>query len=144
MASAMRSHFRLETPFQPALLSQVETDITIQKHLSPSELVQADLVVARRSSAAEFRLEVLARYPVAVRPPSTTMIRRQARERREWLYKKAGETQEAATFERKQAMKDALASGKQMRTELRRDAATMGKDLKYDEAQSSQSFPFSS
>jgi hypothetical protein len=36
-------------------------------------------------------------------------------------------------------MKDALAEGKQLATELRRDArGNAGRDLKYDEAQSSE------
>lgn len=70
-------------------------------------------------------------------------IRRQARERREYIYKKVHEAQERATYDRKQALKDALASGKALPTELRAEARTVGKDLKYDEAQTGQflSFP---
>lgn len=62
-------------------------------------------------------------------------LRRQARERREYIYKKANEAQERSTYDRKQKMKDALAEGKQLPTELRREAREVGKDLKYDEAQ---------
>lgn len=65
-------------------------------------------------------------------------IRRQARERREYIYKKAHEAQERAIYDRKQAMKDALASGKPLPTELRNEARTAGRDLKYDEAQAGQ------
>ncbi|KAL1738035.1 anticodon-binding protein, partial [Schizophyllum fasciatum] len=39
------------------------------------------------------------------------------------------------TYERKQQLKDALASGKPLPTELKKDARSMGKDLAYDEAQ---------
>lgn len=66
---------------------------------------------------------------------SALQIRRQARERREYIYKKAHEAQERAIYDRKQAMKDALASGKPLPTELRTEARTAGRDLKYDEAQ---------
>jgi U3 small nucleolar ribonucleoprotein protein IMP4 len=62
-------------------------------------------------------------------------LRRQSRERREYIYKKSHESQERAIFERKQRIKDALASGKQLPTELRNDARTIGKDLVLDEAQ---------
>jgi hypothetical protein len=70
----------------------------------------------------------------------SSQIRRQARERREYIYKKAHEAQERAIYDRKQAMKDALASGKPLPTELRAEARTAGRDLKYDEAQTGQSF----
>ena len=41
-------------------------------------------------------------------------------------------------------MKDALAEGKQLPTELRNDARKMGPDLKFDEAQASGSTFFGS
>ncbi|KAG8691893.1 snoRNA-binding rRNA-processing protein imp4 [Ceratobasidium sp. 423] len=63
------------------------------------------------------------------------MIRRQARERREYIYRKNQEAQERQTYERKQKLKDALASGKQLPTELRKDAAELGKVMTMDESQ---------
>ncbi|CAE7134159.1 unnamed protein product [Rhizoctonia solani] len=63
------------------------------------------------------------------------MIRRQARERREYIYRKNQEAQERQTYERKQTLKDALASGKQLPTELRKDAAELGKVMTMDESQ---------
>ncbi|KDQ64875.1 hypothetical protein JAAARDRAFT_167594 [Jaapia argillacea MUCL 33604] len=67
------------------------------------------------------------------------MIRRQARERRQYIYAKSLEAQERQTFERKQQLKDALASGKALPTELRKSAKGLGKDLAFDEAQSEPS-----
>ncbi|CAE6400198.1 unnamed protein product [Rhizoctonia solani] len=63
------------------------------------------------------------------------MIRRQARERREYIYRKSQEAQERQTYERKQKLKDALASGKQLPTELRKDATELGKVMSMDESQ---------
>ncbi|KDN51610.1 hypothetical protein RSAG8_00155, partial [Rhizoctonia solani AG-8 WAC10335] len=63
------------------------------------------------------------------------MIRRQARERREYIYRKNQEAQERQTYERKQTLKDALASGKQLPTELKKDAAALGKVMTMDESQ---------
>ncbi|KAL7424913.1 snoRNA-binding rRNA-processing protein imp4 [Cryptotrichosporon argae] len=63
------------------------------------------------------------------------MLRRQARERREYIYKKSHESQERATYERKQRIKDLLAQGKQLPTELRDEARSVGKDLVFDESQ---------
>ncbi|KAI6010695.1 Brix-domain-containing protein, partial [Pisolithus orientalis] len=62
-------------------------------------------------------------------------IRRQARERRQYIYAKSLEAQERQTYERKRQIKDALASGKQLPTELKNNAKTLGKDLAFDEAQ---------
>ena len=62
-------------------------------------------------------------------------IRRQARERRQYIYAKSLEAQERQTWERKQQIKDALAAGKALPTELRKDAKQLGKDLAFDEAQ---------
>ncbi|KAG9103013.1 snoRNA-binding rRNA-processing protein imp4 [Ceratobasidium sp. 370] len=66
-------------------------------------------------------------------------IRRQARERREYIYRKAQEAQERQTYERKQKLKDALASGKPLPTELRKDATELGKTLTMDESQAEPS-----
>ncbi|KAH9940582.1 Brix-domain-containing protein [Amylocystis lapponica] len=63
------------------------------------------------------------------------MIRRQVRERRQYIYAKSLEAQERQTYERKQLLKDALASGKAVPTELRKDAQNIGRDLAFDEAQ---------
>ncbi|KAH9943343.1 Brix-domain-containing protein [Epithele typhae] len=58
--------------------------------------------------------------------------RRQARERRQYIYAKQ-------TYARKQQIKDALANGKALPTELKKDAGTLGKDLAFDEAQADPS-----
>ncbi|KAH8113285.1 Brix-domain-containing protein [Phellopilus nigrolimitatus] len=63
------------------------------------------------------------------------MIRRQARERRQYVYAKSLEAQERQTFERKRQLRDALATGKQLPTELRKEAKDLGKDLAFDQAQ---------
>lgn len=63
------------------------------------------------------------------------MLRRQIRERREYVYAKSLEAQERQTFERKQQLKDALAGGRSLPTELKKDAKRLGKDLPFDEAQ---------
>ncbi|THH02401.1 hypothetical protein EW026_g453 [Hermanssonia centrifuga] len=63
------------------------------------------------------------------------MIRRQARERRQYIYAKSLEAQERQTYERKQQIKDALASGKSLPTELRKNAKDLGRDLAFDDAQ---------
>jgi U3 small nucleolar ribonucleoprotein protein IMP4 len=68
------------------------------------------------------------------------MLRRQARERRQYVYAKSLEAQERQTYERKQRIKDALASGKQLPTELRKDAKNLGRDLAFDDAQAGMSF----
>ncbi|WVR08268.1 hypothetical protein IAU60_005315 [Kwoniella sp. DSM 27419] len=63
-------------------------------------------------------------------------LRRQTRERREYIYKKSQESQERAIYERKQKIKDLLAQGKALPTELRNEARELGKkDLVLDEAQ---------
>lgn len=65
-------------------------------------------------------------------------LRRQSRERREYIFKKSHEAQERSVFERKQRIKDLVAQGKQLPTELRNDARTIGKDLVLDEAQTGE------
>ena len=62
-------------------------------------------------------------------------LRRQARERRQYIYEKSLEAQERQTYERKRQLKDALASGKPLPTELKKDAKDIGNDLAFDEAQ---------
>ncbi|UOH82321.1 hypothetical protein LQV05_005019 [Cryptococcus neoformans] len=64
------------------------------------------------------------------------MLRRQTRERREYIFKKSQESQERAIYERKQKIKDLLAQGKPLPTELRNEVRELGgKDLVLDEAQ---------
>lgn len=62
------------------------------------------------------------------------MLRRQARERREYLYKKTIELQEQAQLERRQKLKAALASGKALSKELGEDAE-LHKNFRYDESE---------
>ncbi|KAF9895635.1 snoRNA-binding rRNA-processing protein imp4, partial [Lobosporangium transversale] len=62
-------------------------------------------------------------------------IRRQTRLRREYLYKKSLEGKERQIFERKQAVKEAIASGKPVPNELKNEGAAFTKDLQFDEAQ---------
>jgi hypothetical protein len=66
-------------------------------------------------------------------------LRRQTRERRQYIYAKSLEAQERQTYERKRQLKDALASGKPLPTELRKDAKDLGRDLGFDEAQAGES-----
>ena len=54
------------------------------------------------------------------------------------------EAQERVTFERKRQLRDALASGKQLPTEMRKEAKDMSKDLPFDEAQAGMSYAQSS
>ncbi|KAJ1927613.1 snoRNA-binding rRNA-processing protein imp4, partial [Linderina macrospora] len=62
------------------------------------------------------------------------MLRRQARQRREYLYKKSLEIQERQTFEKKQKLKEALRDGKPIPTELQDEAEQLNQQLKFDEA----------
>ncbi|KAG6902302.1 hypothetical protein C0995_001912 [Termitomyces sp. Mi166 len=62
-------------------------------------------------------------------------FRRQIRERRQYIYGKSQEAQERQTYERKQQLKEVLASGKSLPTELKKDAKNLGKDLALDDAQ---------
>ena len=71
---------------------------------------------------------------------SLIKLRRQARERRQYVYAKSLEAQERLTYERKRELKDALASGKSLPTELRKEARELGKDFAFDEAQTGRFF----
>lgn len=62
------------------------------------------------------------------------MIRRQARERREYLYRKSLELQEAKLREKRQQLKAALASGKPISRELA-DDKELQNDFIYDESE---------
>ena len=71
-------------------------------------------------------------------PKTTTnlQLRRQTRERREYIHRKSLALQEQAIYQRKQQIKDLVAQGKQLPTELRKEAKELGsKDLVLDEAQ---------
>ncbi|ODV95994.1 hypothetical protein PACTADRAFT_2295 [Pachysolen tannophilus NRRL Y-2460] len=61
------------------------------------------------------------------------MIRKQARERREYLYRKAVELQESSLVQKRQLLKQALASGKPLSKELSEDQ-DLQKDFLYDES----------
>ncbi|EST07586.1 Brix domain protein [Kalmanozyma brasiliensis GHG001] len=64
------------------------------------------------------------------------MLRRQTRERREYIYKKALESKEKQIYERKQQIREALASGKPLPPSLRgKEAEELGRDLSLDAAQ---------
>ncbi|KAN0063232.1 snoRNA-binding rRNA-processing protein imp4 [Thecaphora frezii] len=64
------------------------------------------------------------------------MLRRQTRERREYIYKKALEAKEKQIYERKQRIREALASGKPIPQDLKgKEAELLGKDLNLDAAQ---------
>ncbi|EPQ28919.1 uncharacterized protein PFL1_03719 [Pseudozyma flocculosa PF-1] len=64
------------------------------------------------------------------------MLRRQTRERREYIYKKALEAKEKQIYERKQRIREALASGKPIPQDLKgQEAELLGKDLNLDAAQ---------
>ncbi len=62
-------------------------------------------------------------------------LRRHARERREYIYRKNLESQEQQIYERKQKLKDSLATGKLFPTELRKESQKLAKDLPFDESQ---------
>ena len=69
----------------------------------------------------------------------TPQNRRQTRERREYIFKKSQESQERAIYERKQRIKELLAAGKPLPTDLRNEAKQLGgKDLVLDEAQAGE------
>ena len=65
-------------------------------------------------------------------------LRRQIRERREYVYAKSLEAQERQTYERKQQLKESLVTNKALPTELKKVAKDLGKDLAYDEAQAGE------
>ena len=65
------------------------------------------------------------------------MIRKQARERREYLYRKSLELQESSLTEKRQQLKAALASGKPLSKELAEDKK-LQKDFIYDESEQTE------
>ncbi|KAK6464409.1 putative U3 snoRNP protein [Scheffersomyces coipomensis] len=65
------------------------------------------------------------------------MIRKQARERREYLYRKSLELQESTLSEKRQQLKAALASGKPLSKEIAEDEA-LQRDFIYDESEQTE------
>lgn len=65
------------------------------------------------------------------------MIRKQARERREYLYRKSLELQESSLTEKRQQLKAALASGKPLSKELAEDK-DLQKNFIYDESEQTE------
>ncbi|CAK9436977.1 uncharacterized protein LODBEIA_P14650 [Lodderomyces beijingensis] len=65
------------------------------------------------------------------------MIRKQARERREYLYRKALQLQESSLTEKRQQLKAALASGKPLSKELAEDDK-LQRDFIYDQSEQDQ------
>lgn len=65
------------------------------------------------------------------------MLRRQARERREYLYRKAQELQESQLQQKRQIIKQALAQGKPLPKELAEDEQ-LQKDFQYEESAQEQ------
>ncbi|XP_022095938.1 U3 small nucleolar ribonucleoprotein protein IMP4-like isoform X1 [Acanthaster planci] len=61
------------------------------------------------------------------------MLRRQARQRREYLYRKSLESKDRIISERKRKLKEALDENKPIPTELRKDALSLQKALAYDD-----------
>lgn len=61
------------------------------------------------------------------------MLRRQARLRREYLYRKSLEEQERTISERKRQLKDALDENKQIPTTLQKEALKLQKSLAFDD-----------
>ena len=60
------------------------------------------------------------------------MLRRQARERREYLYRKAQQLQEAQLNEKRQIIKQALEQGKPLPKEIAEDTK-LQEDYRYDQ-----------
>lgn len=63
------------------------------------------------------------------------MIRRQARQRREYLYKKATEAKEHATFDRKRRVKEAIEQGQPVPTELRDEADKLRAEVALEDSE---------
>jgi len=63
------------------------------------------------------------------------MLRRNARLRREYLYKKTVEVKERTTADRKRKFREAVEAGKPVPTELRKDADAIQRELALDDAE---------
>lgn len=64
------------------------------------------------------------------------MLRRQARERREYLYRKSLEDKERSVHDRKRRFREAFEAGKPIPTDLRRDASELQKSVQFDDENS--------
>uniref|UniRef100_A0A9L0R4D4 IMP U3 small nucleolar ribonucleoprotein 4 n=1 Tax=Equus caballus TaxID=9796 RepID=A0A9L0R4D4_HORSE len=62
------------------------------------------------------------------------MLRREARLRREYLYRKAREEAQRAAHERKEKLRRALEENRLIPTELRREALALQGSLEFDDA----------
>ena len=62
------------------------------------------------------------------------MLRRQARLRREYLYRKSVEEQKRTIVEKKRRLKTALDDMTPIPTDLQRDAVDLQKQMKFDDA----------
>lgn len=62
------------------------------------------------------------------------MLRRQARQRREFLYQKASEAREHATYDRKRRVRDAIEQGTALPPDLRKDADRLQHESELDDA----------
>nr|KAF6369155.1 hypothetical protein mMyoMyo1_010549 [Myotis myotis] len=62
------------------------------------------------------------------------MLRREARLRREYLYRKAREEAQRAAYERKEKVRRALEENRLIPTELRREALALHGSLEFDDA----------
>jgi U3 small nucleolar ribonucleoprotein protein IMP4 len=60
------------------------------------------------------------------------MLRRQARERREYLQKRAADAKEASTADRKRKIRDAVTAGKPVPSELRAEADDLMREIELD------------
>lgn len=60
------------------------------------------------------------------------MLRRQARERREYLQKRSADAKEASTADRKRKIRDAVTAGKAVPSELRAEADDLMKEIELD------------
>eukprot|EP00040_Diaphanoeca_grandis_P023358 m.126986 g.126986 ORF g.126986 m.126986 type:complete len:287 (-) comp29236_c0_seq1:119-979(-) len=66
------------------------------------------------------------------------MQRRLARERREFIFRKAKEQQQRVQHDKKQKLKSALESGKPMPTEIRKEALTLKRSMDFDDPDTEQ------
>ncbi|KAK3771339.1 hypothetical protein RRG08_055117, partial [Elysia crispata] len=61
------------------------------------------------------------------------MLRRQARLRREYIYRKTIEERERAIQEKKQKLADAIEENRQIPTDLKKDAVSLQKSFKWED-----------
>ena len=64
----------------------------------------------------------------------SSLRRRQARLRREYIHTKGAQAKEAATADRKRRVKEAIEGGKALPTELRKDADALRAELELEDA----------